>query len=123
VQNQLDHRVRNAKGAGRKSFFASIQWPGDPRGILREVSNRRCVGGVSLSCPSDRRAVRAVASRETTAKTLEQTGPERERGGRGRSGRAVGSEREQKVHTNKDGNPLIDGRGSRRRMRGSIGRG
>jgi hypothetical protein len=63
-------------------------------------------------------AVRAVAFREATARILEQTGPERERGGRGRSVRAVGSEREQKVHTSKDGNPLIDGRGNRRRMRG-----
>ena len=65
-------------------------------------------------------AVRAVTSRETAARILEQTGPERERGWRGRSGcdPAVGSEREQKVHTSKDGNPLIDGRGNRRRMRG-----
>jgi hypothetical protein len=31
---------------------------------------------------------------------------------------AARSEREQKTHTSKDGNPSIDGLGSRRRMRG-----
>jgi hypothetical protein len=69
-------------------------------------------------------AVRAVTSRETAAR-IEQTGPERERGWRGRSGcdPAVGSEREQKAHTRHDGNHLDDGRGNRRRMRGSIGGG
>ena len=38
-------------------------------------------------------------------------------------GSATGSEREQKDHTRKDCNPLVDGRGSVRLMRGSIGRG
>jgi hypothetical protein len=33
------------------------------------------------------------------------------------------AEREQKTHASKDGNPLIDGRGAVRLMRGSIGRG
>jgi hypothetical protein len=42
VQHQLDHRVWNAKGPGRKSFSALSRPSNDGRrGILREVSNRR----------------------------------------------------------------------------------
>ena len=51
---------------------------------------------------------------------IEQDSPKTRSGFADEVPRSRRSERKQKTHTRKDGNPLIDGRGSWRRMRGRL---
>ena len=50
VKSQLDQRVRNAKGAGRKSGFTSIQWRTTlyPARSLKQEVRGRCASILSI---------------------------------------------------------------------------